>query len=208
MTAELSDSLAGIGVLPVIVIDDPRAARPLAEALRAGGVGCAEVTLRTPAGRDSIAEMSAVEGFLVGAGTVLTVEQLDASAAAGARFAVSPGFDGQLVDRAMSSGVLAIPGIATASETMAAMRAGVRTVKLFPAAQLGGPAMIAALRGPFPEMSFVPSGGIDIDNVADYGIDGVLCVSTSWIAPRAMIAQRDFATIAERARAFVSRRRS
>lgn len=197
VTAEL----AAIGVLPVVVIDDAAEAPELARALRAGGIGCAEVTLRTEAGLPSLAAMAA-EGLLVGAGTVLDRAALDAAVDAGARFAVSPGFGAGIVDACRDRGVLPVPGVATSTEIMAALDAGLTILKLFPAAQLGGPAAVAALHGPFPQVRFVPSGGIDVDNAAGYALEAVLSISTSWITPRALIRERRFDEIADRARAF------
>ena len=195
------DELAAVGVLPVVVLDDAADAVPLGRALAAGGVTCAEITLRTAAGVDAIATLAA-DGFLVGAGTVLDAAQLSASADAGAVFVVNPGWNADLVAGARARGLLPVPGVATASEVMTALAAGVDTLKLFPAAQLGGPGMIAALHGPFPNVRFVPSGGIGIDEAPGYAIDPVLSVSTSWIAPRQMIREHRFDEITERARAF------
>ena len=194
--------LGAMRVMPVVVIDDPADAVPLAEALLAGGVACAEVTLRTPRALDALEQMASVAAFLVGAGTVLTEAQAEECVDRGARFLVSPGTSAQVIRRAAQRGVACIPGVASATEVMTALAEGVSTVKLFPAGQLGGPAMIRALRGPFAEVSFVPSGGIDIDNASSFAIDGVLSVSTSWIAPRAAISRGLFADITERARLF------
>lgn len=165
------------------------------------------MTLRTSAALRAIAEMGRVGDFLVGAGTILTADQAE-SAAAGARFAVSPGFDAALVPHISAAGMLPIPGVASAGEVMAAMSIGLRTLKLFPARQLGGPGMIAALRGPFSDVEFVPSGGVDIDNAAEYVIDGVVSISTSWITPRQLIDDRDFTEITTRARRFLDAVRS
>ncbi|TQS41213.1 bifunctional 4-hydroxy-2-oxoglutarate aldolase/2-dehydro-3-deoxy-phosphogluconate aldolase [Cryptosporangium phraense] len=198
----IEDELARIRVLPVVVIDDPGRCVPLAHALAEGGVPCAEITLRTPDALDAVAAVADLEGFLVGAGTVVGSSQLDRAVDAGARFAVSPGFDRELSLAASGRGIALIPGVATASEVLAAGAAGHSTVKLFPAAQLGGAGMISALRGPFPDVRFVPSGGISLDNAAEYDLDAVLTVSTSWIAPRAEIAAGRFDEITARARAF------
>ena len=201
--ADVEARLAEIAVLPVVVLDDAADAAPLADALAAGGIPCAEVTLRTEAGVAAMAAMRGVDGFLVGAGTVVSAPQLERSVEAGARFVVSPGWSAAVVAGAQAHGVAVFPGVATASEVMTAYEAGLRTLKLFPAAQLGGPGMITALRGPFPDVRFVPSGGIDIDNAADYlALDAVPVVSTSWVAPRAWIAEHRFDEIAERARTF------
>jgi 2-dehydro-3-deoxyphosphogluconate aldolase/(4S)-4-hydroxy-2-oxoglutarate aldolase len=194
--------LGATRVMPVVVIDDPADAVPLAEALLAGGVACAEVTLRTPRALEALEQMASVAGFLVGAGTVLSEAQAEECVARGARFLVSPGTSVQVIRRARQLDVAVIPGVASATEVMTALAEGVSTVKLFPAGQLGGPAMIKALRGPFADVGFVPSGGIDIDNASSFAIDGVLSVSTSWIAPRADISSGLFGEIAERARLF------
>ncbi|MFW8745443.1 bifunctional 4-hydroxy-2-oxoglutarate aldolase/2-dehydro-3-deoxy-phosphogluconate aldolase, partial [Mesorhizobium japonicum] len=135
-------------------------------------------------------------------GTVLDNAQVRASVDAGARFIVSPGWSDEVVLGSRDLGVLPVPGVATATEVMCALAYGVDTVKLFPAAQLGGAAMISALLGPFPELRVVPSGGIGIGEAADYALDAVLTVSTSWVAPRALIAEHRFDEIRERARAF------
>ncbi|KJC63116.1 2-dehydro-3-deoxyphosphogluconate aldolase / (4S)-4-hydroxy-2-oxoglutarate aldolase [Agreia bicolorata] len=201
MTTVLDD-LAAIRVLPVVVIDDPAHAVPLAEALLAGGVACAEVTLRTPRALEAVKLMSSVPGFLVGVGTVLSTQQAEDSVANGARFIVSPGTSIFVIRAAAALGVACVPGVASATEVMVARDEGLSTLKLFPAAQLGGPAMISALRGPFADISFVPSGGIGIDNAASYAIDGVASVSTSWITPRADIERGAFAETIERARRF------
>ncbi|EXG82641.1 bifunctional 4-hydroxy-2-oxoglutarate aldolase/2-dehydro-3-deoxy-phosphogluconate aldolase [Cryptosporangium arvum] len=194
--------LARIRVLPVVVLDDPRHALPLARALADGGVPCAEITLRTPAAVEAVATVAELDGFLVGAGTVLTPEQFDRVVDAGARFVVSPGFSAVLSNRASRRGVPAIPGVATASELMSARAAGHTVVKLFPAAQLGGAALVPALHGPFPDVRFVPSGGISISNAAEYDLEPVLTVSTSWITPRDVIAAGRFDEITARAREF------
>jgi 2-dehydro-3-deoxyphosphogluconate aldolase/(4S)-4-hydroxy-2-oxoglutarate aldolase len=200
----IETDLARARVLPVVVIDDPGRAVPLAHALADGGVTCAEITLRTPAGIDAIAAIAGLDGFLVGAGTVLSEEHLDRATDAGARFVVSPGFSARLSRYAAERRVAAVPGVATASEVMAAYAAGHRTMKLFPAAQLGGGGAVTALHQPFPDVRFVPSGGIDIGNAADYNLDAVLTVSTSWIAPRAAISAGRYDEITHRARAFLA----
>jgi len=198
----LWDTLGEIGVLPVVVLDDPAQALPLGRALAAGGIPCAEITLRTPAGMAAIRQLSELDGFALGAGTVLSIDQLDAAGDAGAAFAVSPGWHAGIAQRAADRGLDYVPGVATAGEVMTAMAEGLSVLKLFPAAQLGGPGMISALSGPFPDIRFVPSGGIDVDSAASYSQAAVLSVSTSWIAPRALIASGGFDEITERARRF------
>jgi 2-dehydro-3-deoxyphosphogluconate aldolase/(4S)-4-hydroxy-2-oxoglutarate aldolase len=195
-------ALAGHPVIPVIVIDEAARAVDLAHALAAGGIRCAEVTLRTPAALDSLAAMGDVDDFTAGAGTVRSVAEFAAAADHGARFVVSPGFDPEVVATATERGIAALPGIATATELQHALGAGVRTVKFFPADRLGGLAGIAALAAPFPEMGFVPSGGVTAASAAEYlAHPAVPAVSGSWMAPRELIAAGDFAEIERRARA-------
>ena len=190
------------GILPVVVLDRAEDAVPLAEALVRGGIDCAEITLRTPAGLPGIGMLRDLAGFTVGAGTVLTVADVKACVAAGARFMVSPGFDRDVVWASLEAGVDAIPGVATASEIMAGVAMGLTVLKCFPAEQLGGPGWIKAVRGPFPEVRFVPSGGVSAENAASYAGEGVAALGTSWVAPRGLIAEHRFDEIEERAREF------
>lgn len=186
-------SLAGHRIVPVIVIDDPARAADLAHALADGGIGCAEVTFRTPAAADSIAAMAAVPGFTVGAGTVLSIEQLDRAVDAGATFVVSPGFDRALVDAVLARDLGVLPGIATATEAQWAVGAGLDTVKFFPADRLGGLATIRALAAPFVGLGFVPSGGVTAAGAVEYLADpAVPAVSGSWMASRSLISAGDF----------------
>ncbi len=199
-------SLERAHVLPVVVIDDAAASRPMAEALIAGGIPCAEITLRTPAGMAAIRAAAAVDGFLVGAGTVLTVEQVDQVVEAGARFIVSPGLDPAVLDRAREAGILAIPGVATPSEVIAAIGSGLELLKLFPADVLGGIPFLEALAGPFPDVRFVPSGGVSMENAAAYlRTDSVAAVSGSWVTPRHALRCSDFALVERLARGTVAR---
>ncbi|WP_227000562.1 bifunctional 4-hydroxy-2-oxoglutarate aldolase/2-dehydro-3-deoxy-phosphogluconate aldolase [Protaetiibacter intestinalis] len=190
-------TLERIGIVPVVVLDDPDAGPDLAAALAAGGIGCAEITLRTPAGIPAIARISAADpGFLVGAGTVLEPRQVDEVADAGARFVVSPGLDPEIVERALARGLEVLPGVATASEVQRALRLGLDRVKFFPAEVLGGRAAIEALSGPFPGMRFLPSGGVTAANAADYlATPAVFAVSGSWMVPRSDVAAGDWAAI-------------
>lgn len=187
---------AGHPIIPVVVIDDPARATDLALALRAGGIGCAEVTLRTPGALEAIRAMAGVPGFVVGAGTVLTADDAGRVADAGARFVVSPGLDDAMLDRARTLGLGLLPGVATATEIMRALARGIEVVKFFPADALGGLATIRALAGPFPGTGFVPSGGVSARNAAEYLADSnVPAVSGSWMAARALIAAGDFEEI-------------
>jgi 2-dehydro-3-deoxyphosphogluconate aldolase / (4S)-4-hydroxy-2-oxoglutarate aldolase len=195
------DVIAAAGVLPVVVVDDAAAAAPLGAALAAGGLPCVEVTFRTAAAQDAIARLAAEPGVLVGAGTVVDPRQADRAVEYGARFVVSPGFDRVIVDRCRTLGVPVIPGLATATEAMAALRAGVEVVKLFPAGPLGGLAMVGALAGPFPRLRFLPTGGIGERDVAGYlAHPAVLAVGGSWVAERALVRAGRFAEIERRAR--------
>lgn len=195
-------------IIPVIVIDDAARAGDLAHALIRGGIHCAEVTLRTPAGLDALRIMATVPGFTAGVGTVRSVTELESALEAGAEFAVSPGLDEAIVSAAHRYGVGILPGVATATEVQHALRLGLTTVKFFPADRLGGLDGIRALRGPFPEIGFVPSGGVTAASAVDYLADpAVPAVSGSWMAPRDLIAAGDFEAI-ERLSAESSARQS
>lgn len=184
-------------VVPVVVIDDAAHAGDLARTLRDNGIATAEVTLRTPAALEAIRAMAAIDGFLVGAGTIINVADADAAIDAGARFLVSPGLDEPAVDRAAERGIPFVPGVATATEVQRAQAAGLTHVKLFPAGVLGGRALIDALAAPFPYIRFLPSGGVDSQNLTNYlASPAVFAVSGSWMVPRTAIAARDLALIA------------
>lgn len=177
------------GIVPVIVIDDADRAPELARALMAGGIPCAEITLRTPAALAAIAAMASVPGFLVGAGTVRSVADADAVIRAGSRFFVTPGMSRDIIECAVREEILVIPGASTATDVMTAFDSGIRHVKIFPAQTLGGPQAISLLSGPFPEMGFMPSGGLTAKNARDYArLDSVFAVSGSWMAPRDLVA--------------------
>jgi len=199
------DHLATHRLLPVVVLDDPDSASPLAAALVAGGLPLAEVTFRTPRAVESLRLMAVNTELCVGAGTVLTVDQVDAAVGAGARFVVSPGLNESVVRRCAELDVLAIPGVATATEITAALAAGVRVAKLFPAAQLGGPPAVHALAGPFPQMRFVPTGGISAETAQAYlSHPAVLAVGGSWMVPADAVARGNFARVAELTRRAVA----
>lgn len=187
-------------VVPLVVLDDPRHADPLADALIRGGLALAEITLRTPAGLLAIEALAARDDFTVGAGTVITVSDISAVLDAGAAFVVSPGLDEEVVTTAVSRSVPILPGIATATELQRALRLGIRTVKLFPAAQLGGAAAVTALSGPFPDVRFLPSGGVNLGNAPEYlRLPQVTAISTSEIAPRSLVAAEAWSEVTERA---------
>jgi 2-dehydro-3-deoxyphosphogluconate aldolase / (4S)-4-hydroxy-2-oxoglutarate aldolase len=187
------ESLTAARIVPVIVIDDAAHAGELAAALADGGIRAVEVTLRTPAGLDAMAAMAAHGGLVVGAGTVLTRAQVDASVAAGAQFIVSPGIDDEVIARAQEAGLGMLPGVATATEVQRAMRAGLSELKLFPADRLGGLGMVDSLTGPFPDIRFMPSGGVSAANAVEYlAHRSVFAISGSWMATRAAISAGDF----------------
>ncbi|MDR1442430.1 MAG: bifunctional 4-hydroxy-2-oxoglutarate aldolase/2-dehydro-3-deoxy-phosphogluconate aldolase [Bifidobacteriaceae bacterium] len=183
-------------LVPVVVIDDATAAGPLADALVEGGLPIVEVTLRTAAGLEAIRRLSGREDIQVGAGTVLSVAELDQAVAAGAQFIVSPGTSPALLDRAAELGVWAIPGAVTASEVLQVLERGLNQIKFFPAAAAGGPPVIKALSGPFSAARFIPTGGIGPANLAEYlNLPSVAAVGGSWMVPRQAIAARDFGAI-------------
>lgn len=199
-------TLERLRIVPVVVLDEADAGPGLAAALAAGGIPGAEITLRTPAGMGAIARIAeAHPEFILGAGTVVTTAEVDQAANAGAQFVVSPGLDPAVVERAQSLGIDVLPGTATASEVQLAQRLGLNRVKFFPAGQLGGLATIEALAGPFPDMKFLPSGGVNPSNAASYlASASVFAVSGSWMAPRELIATHDWAGIEQLSAAAVA----
>jgi 2-dehydro-3-deoxyphosphogluconate aldolase/(4S)-4-hydroxy-2-oxoglutarate aldolase len=171
-------------VIPVIVIEDVAHAVPLAEALVAGGLRVLEVTLRTPAALASITAMKQVPGAIVGAGTVTNPKELDAAMAAGSEFIVSPGLTEPLGKAAIASGVPFLPGIANAGDIMRGLDLGLERFKFFPAMAAGGLPALKALAAPFGNVRFCPTGGISLDNAAEWlAFDPVLCVGGSWVSP-------------------------
>lgn len=195
--------LAAYGpVIPVIVIDRVDDAVPLAEALVAGGVRVLEVTLRTAAGLPAMAAIArAVPEAIVGAGTVRNVADLRAARDAGAQFAVSPGFAPEVGQASRDLGLPLLPGVATASEVMAAQMQGFDFLKLFPAVPVGGLALLKALAGPFPDVAFCPTGGITPQNAGDFlALPNVRVCGGSWLTPGDIVAQRDWPAITALAR--------
>lgn len=183
------ETIRRLRVVPVVVIDDARAAAPLARALVAAGLPCAEVTLRTDAAEAALRAMAADPALCVGAGTVLRAQDVDRAVAAGARFVVSPGLSRAVVRRCRDLGVTVIPGAATATEVQAAYEEGLDTVKFFPAEAAGGIRALSALSQPFPMMSFVPTGGIGPANLGDYlRHPAVPAVGGSWMVARGLLS--------------------
>lgn len=189
--------LAASPVMPVIVIDELTSAVPLARALVAGGIRVLEVTLRTAAALDSIrAIVAEVPEALVGVGTIVSPADLDAARAAGARFGVSPGANAELLAAARDSGLPFLPGVMTPSDVINALAAGFDTLKLFPAKQAGGVGMLKALGGPFPQLRFCPTGGIDLASAPEFlALPNVACVGGSWLTPADKVNAGDWAAI-------------
>lgn len=178
-----------IGIIPVVVLDDAKDAEPLGKALCEGGLPCAEVTFRTAAAPEAIATLTRkFPEMLVGAGTVLTPEQVDNAAAAGAKFIVSPGLNPRVVKHCLDKGIPVIPGTQTPSEMLQAMDLGLNVVKFFPAENVGGLATIKAIAAACTELKFVPTGGINAKNVRDYlAYDKILACGGSWMVKKDLV---------------------
>lgn len=193
---DVLDRLGAARLVPVVVLDDAAHAGPLAQALVDGGLPVAEVTFRTDAAADAIRTMADRGDVLVGAGTVLTPQQVDQAVAAGAAYVVSPGLSRAVVERCHEHGVLPLPGAVTATEVQAALELGLSTVKFFPAGTSGGAKAIAALAAPFRGVRFVPTGGIGPANLREYlDVPAVAAVGGSWMVPRDRIAAGDLAEV-------------
>ena len=190
-------------VMPVIVVDNVSDAVPLARALVAGGIRVLEVTLRTAAALDAIRAIAReVPDAILGAGTVVLPADLAAAAAAGARFAVSPGASPDLLEAGRQGPIPLLPGVMTPSDVINALAAGYTAMKLFPAAQAGGLGMLKALAGPFPQVRFCPTGGIDAASAPAFlALPNVACVGGSWLTPADRVRAGDWAAISELARA-------
>ncbi len=186
-------------VVPVVVLHDAKDAEPLAEALVEGGLPCAEVTFRTEAAEESIRCMAAkYPEMLVGAGTVLTIEQVDRAVNAGAKFIVSPGFDPEIVDYCIEKKIPVFPGCITPSEVTQAVKRGLKVVKFFPAEQFGGVATIKAMAAPYGMVKFMPTGGINAKNLKEYlSCDKILCCGGSWMVKGDLIEAGEFDKIRE-----------
>ncbi|MDR1691921.1 MAG: bifunctional 4-hydroxy-2-oxoglutarate aldolase/2-dehydro-3-deoxy-phosphogluconate aldolase [Oscillospiraceae bacterium] len=191
------DTIAKIGIVPVIKIDEAGKAAPLARALRNGGVSVIEITFRTAAAPDAITAIAReVPDMLIGAGTVLTLGQLRAARDAGARFIVTPGLDSEIVAAAQNYALPIIPGVVTPTEVTAALKLNLSVLKFFPASNFGGAATVKALSAPFQGVRFVPTGGIDARNAGEYwALPQVLAVGGSWMAPETLIRAGDFDAI-------------
>lgn len=190
----VAEQFAKYGVVPVVVLNDAKDAAPLADALCEGGLPCAEVTFRTDAAEESIRIMSEkYPEMLVGAGTVLTIDQVDRAVAAGAKFIVSPGFDPEIVDYCISKDIPVFPGCITPSEVAQAVKRGLKTVKFFPAEQAGGVAMIKAMAAPYTMVKFMPTGGINAKNLKEYlSCDKIFACGGSWMVKGDLVKAGEF----------------
>ncbi|MFH8556742.1 bifunctional 4-hydroxy-2-oxoglutarate aldolase/2-dehydro-3-deoxy-phosphogluconate aldolase [Streptomyces celluloflavus] len=189
-------------VIPVVVLHDAADAVPLARALVAGGLPAIEVTLRTPAALDAIRAIAdEVPDAVIGAGTVLTREQVDAARAAGSRFLVSPGWSPRLLGAMRDSGVPFLPGVSTASEVVTLLDEGITEMKFFPAEAAGGTAYLKSLAAPLPQVRFCPTGGIGLASAPAYlALPNVGCVGGTWMLPADALAAKDWGRVRELAR--------
>jgi len=188
-------------IIPVLIVEDVAHARPLAEALVAGGLPALEVTLRTPAALEVIAAMAEVPGGIPGAGTLLTPDDVKRAKDAGAMFGVSPGAIDTLLDAAEAEGLPMLPGAASASEAMRLLERGYSVQKFFPAEAAGGAAFLKALASPLPQVRFCPTGGVSPSNAIEYlSLPNVLCAGGSWVAPKDKMAAGDWVAITALAR--------
>jgi 2-dehydro-3-deoxyphosphogluconate aldolase/(4S)-4-hydroxy-2-oxoglutarate aldolase len=195
-------TITSLRVVPAVVIDDASQASMLGLAMKHGGLPCIEVTLRTPAALEAIRTLSRIEGMLVGAGTVTNAEQLQQAIDAGAQFIVTPGLDDDLIRRCQDKDLLIITGAVTPTEIMRAQNLGLKLVKFFPSNIYGGLPAIEALSGPFPDMRFLPTGGINFTNLATFlGSSIVTACGGTWMAKRESIRTSNFPEIERSCRA-------
>ncbi|MBP5414532.1 MAG: bifunctional 4-hydroxy-2-oxoglutarate aldolase/2-dehydro-3-deoxy-phosphogluconate aldolase [Lachnospiraceae bacterium] len=198
MNKTLQD-LCSYGVIPVVVINKTEDAKPLAKALCEGGLKCAEVTFRTDAAEEAIKIMSQeYPDMMVGAGTVLTIDQVDRAVNAGAKFIVSPGFDPEIVDYCIEKDIPVVPGCMTPSEVAQGVKRGLEVLKFFPAQQAGGVAMIKAMAAPYTSVMFMPTGGINADNLEQYlSFKKIAACGGSWMVKADLIDSGNFEKITE-----------
>ena len=196
-TVKALEKFSEVGIIPVVVLNDAKNAEPLGKALMEGGLPAAEVTFRTDAAEESIRIMAEkFPDMLVGAGTVLTIEQVDRAVAAGAKFIVSPGFDPEVVQWCIDNGIAVTPGCVTPSEIMAAMKLGLNVIKFFPAGVYGGLSAMKALAGPFVDIKFIPTGGANAQNIGEYAAAPFIhAVGGSWVCPKKEIEAGNFEKI-------------
>ena len=194
---DMMKKLSKIGIVPVVVLDSAEDALPLAEQLMEGGLPCAEVTFRTAAAEESIRRMAkAFPDMILGAGTVLSCEQADRAVDAGAKFIVSPGFNPRVTEHVLKKGVPMTPGICTPTEIEAALQFDLDVLKFFPAEPSGGLKMIKALAAPYVGINFMPTGGINAENVRDYlKYDRIVACGGSWMVSGKLVKEGNFAEI-------------
>lgn len=185
-------------LVPVVVMDDASRAVDTANAMLAGGVDIMEITLRTPAGLDSIGKVAKnCPDTLVGAGTVLTMEQCEKAVERGARFIVSPGYDPQIVSYCVENKIMIMPGCVTPTEITAAMNMGLDVIKFFPANVYGGISAIKALAGPFPDIRFVPTGGVGLTNLCEFVHPSVFAIGGGWLCDRKAVNAGDYTAVTD-----------
>lgn len=193
----ITEQFYDYGVVPVVVLEDAKDALPLAKALTEGGLPCAEVTFRTDAAEESIRLIRReYPDMLLGAGTVLGIDQAERALEAGAKFIVSPGFDPQIVDDCLERDIPVFPGCITPSEVAQAVKRGMEVLKFFPAEQAGGLAMIKAMAAPYTMVKFMPTGGINEKNLKEYlECDKIICCGGSWMVKGSLIKNGEFGKI-------------
>lgn len=199
MHTEILEQIKKVGIVPVVVLEDAKDAAPLAKALIEGGLPCAEVTFRTACAEECIKIMhDEYPEILLGAGTVLTTDQVDRAVAAGAKFIVSPGFDPEIVDYCLSKNILVLPGCITPSEVAQAVKRGLKIVKFFPAEQFGGLDTLKALAAPYVGLQFMPTGGVSPKNVRDYlAYNRLVACGGSWMVKGDLVKTGKFDEITE-----------
>ncbi|MDR0389719.1 MAG: bifunctional 4-hydroxy-2-oxoglutarate aldolase/2-dehydro-3-deoxy-phosphogluconate aldolase [Spirochaetaceae bacterium] len=194
---EVLQEIQNMGIIPVVKIEDPASALPLAQALKDGGLPCAEITFRTGAAKEAIQNIAAAHpDMLLGAGTVLSAAQADDAIAAGAKYIVSPGFNPAVVSHCVKKGIPIIPGCSTPSDMERAIEMGLEAVKFFPAGESGGVSYIKAVSAPFPMLKFIPTGGVSAENLNSYlALNAVLACGGSWMVKAELINEGRFAEI-------------
>ena len=196
MFESVMDKLSQIRILPVLVLERAEDALPLAQALKAGGLPCAEVTFRTAAAEAALREIARDRDILLGAGTVLQPDQVDKAISAGAKFIVTPGFNLRVVQRCQERAVPVFQGVATPTEIQMALEAGVEVVKFFPAESLGGIKALRAIAAPYSMIRFIPTGGIGSDKLAEYlAFKAVVAVGGSWMVAPELVKTRNFTEV-------------
>jgi 2-dehydro-3-deoxyphosphogluconate aldolase/(4S)-4-hydroxy-2-oxoglutarate aldolase len=199
--SDVFEALRACRIVPVVKLPDVECAEPLGRALLAGGISSVEITFRSAAAEAGIQSMSKLPGLLVGAGTIRSVEQARAAQRAGARFVVSPGLRADVVRYAQAEGLSISPGVCTPTEVEQALDLGVKVLKFFPAEQFGGIGTLKALGAVYPDVPFMPTGGINAKNLPDYlALENVLCCGGSWLAETKLLSERRFEEIERRAR--------